>query len=93
MKVEYSESALKQLKKLDGQFQRAIIQEMNEIATLDDPRQRGKALKANLSGLWRYRVGDYRVICDIQDAKILITVLRVSAVIADLYLPDKVSSS
>lgn len=77
MKVEYSESALKQLKKLDGQFQRAIIQEMNEIATLDDPRQRGKALKANLSGLWRYRVGDYRVICDIQDAKILITVLRV----------------
>jgi len=68
---------LKQLKKLDGQFQRAIIQEMNEIATLDDPRQRGKALKANLSGLWRYRVGDYRVICDIQDAKILITVLRV----------------
>jgi mRNA interferase RelE/StbE len=77
VKVEYSESALKQLKKLDGQFQRAIIQEMNEIATLDDPRQRGKALKANLSGLWRYRVGDYRVICDIQDAKILITVLRV----------------
>lgn len=77
MKVEYSESALKQLKKLDGQFQRAIIQEMNEISTLDDPRQRGKALKANLSGLWRYRVGDYRVICDIQDAKILITVLRV----------------
>lgn len=77
MKVEYSESALKQLKKLDGQFQRAIIQEMNEIATLDDPRQRGKALKANLSGLWRYRVGDYRVICYIQDAKILITVLRV----------------
>nr|CRY96046.1 hypothetical protein [uncultured prokaryote] len=77
MKVEYSESALKQLKKLDGQFQRAIIQEMNEIATLDDPRQKGKALKANLSGLWRYRVGDYRVICDIQDAKILITVLRV----------------
>lgn len=77
MKVEYSESALKQLKKLDGQFQRVIIQEMNEIATLDDPRQRGKALKANLSGLWRYRVGDYRVICDIQDAKILITVLRV----------------
>lgn len=77
MKVEYSESALKQLKKLDGQFQRAIIQEMNDIATLDNPRQRGKALKANLSGLWRYRVGDYRVICDIQDAKILITVLRV----------------
>lgn len=77
MKVEYSESALKQLKKLDGQFQRAIIQEMNDIATLDNPRQRGKALKANLSGLWRYRVGDYRVICDIQDAKILITVLRI----------------
>ena len=77
MKVEYSASALKQLRKLDKQFQRAIIQEMNEVATLDNPRQKGKALKSNLSGLWRYRVGDYRVICDIQDEKILITVLRV----------------
>lgn len=77
MKVEYSASALKQLKKLDKQFQKAIIQEMNEVATLDNPRQKGKALKSNLSGLWRYRVGDYRVICDIQDEKILITVLRV----------------
>lgn len=77
MKVEYSASALKQLKKLDKQFQRSIIQEMNEVATLDNPRQKGKALKSNLSGLWRYRVGDYRVICDIQDEKILITVLRV----------------
>lgn len=77
MKVEYSASALKQLKKLDKQFQKAIIQEMNEVATLDNPRQKGKALKSNLSGLWRYHVGDYRVICDIQDEKILITVLRV----------------
>ncbi|MBQ1196974.1 MAG: type II toxin-antitoxin system RelE/ParE family toxin [Spirochaetaceae bacterium] len=77
MKVEYSESALKQLKKLDKQFQKAIIQEMNLIATLENPRQKGKGLKSNLSGLWRYRVGDYRVICKIQDDKILITVLKV----------------
>ena len=44
----------------------------------DDPRQRGKALAANLSGLWRYRVGDHRVICLIEDEQLVVLVVGVS---------------
>ena len=44
----------------------------------EDPRQRGKGLTANLTGLWRYRVGDYRVICDIQDGELVVLVLQVA---------------
>ncbi len=43
-----------------------------------DPRQRGKALAANLAGLWRYRVGDYRVICQMEDAQLVVLVVGVS---------------
>ena len=49
---------------------------MDEVAALEDPRSRGRALKGTLSELWRYRSGDYRIICNIQDDKILITILR-----------------
>jgi mRNA interferase RelE/StbE len=44
---------------------------------LDDPRSLGKALTGPLGGLWRYRVGDYRVICDIQDGALCVLVLQV----------------
>jgi mRNA interferase RelE/StbE len=44
----------------------------------EDPRQRGKALAANLAGLWRYRVGDYRVICLIEDEQLVVLVVGVS---------------
>ena len=50
---------------------------MNEIASLDNPRSRGKALTSNLSGLWRYRVGDYRILCRIHDDKLVITVIEI----------------
>lgn len=42
------------------------------IALLDDPRVLGKPLKGNLGELWRYRIGDYRVLCDIQDDQLII---------------------
>ena len=48
------------------------------VLETEDPRQRGKGLTANLTGLWRYRVGDYRVICDIQDGELVVLVLQVS---------------
>ena len=51
---------------------------MEEVRNLDDPRSRGKGLSSNLAHLWRYRVGDYRIICDIQDDKIIISVLRIA---------------
>ncbi len=50
---------------------------MRDIGKLDDPRSRGKALTSNLVGLWRYRVGDYRVICDINDRELLILALDI----------------
>ncbi len=78
MRIEYSETALKEFKKLDKSIQKRIKNYMFEIAELENPRSRGKVLVENLSGLWRYRVGDIRIVCEIQDEKILITVLRIA---------------
>lgn len=50
---------------------------LEEIASLDDPRSRGKALTGSLSGLWRYRVRNYRIICDITKNKLLINVVKI----------------
>lgn len=77
-KVEVSEAAVKALRKLDKQVARRIKNELDEIAQLDDPRSRGKALVGNLAGLWRYRVGDYRVVCDIEDGVLVILVVDVA---------------
>lgn len=76
MKIEYSGQAFRQLSKLDKPVQKQIKNYMDEIAALEDPRSRGWALKGPLSELWRYRSGNYRIICNIQDEKILITILR-----------------
>lgn len=60
--IEYTEAASKQLRKLDKQAARCIVDFMDErIATLKDPRSTGKVLTGPLGGLWRYRVGDYWV--------------------------------
>lgn len=64
--------------KLDKPIAKRIISYLYEIEILENPRSRGKGLTSNLAGLWRYRVGDYRIICDIQDDKIIITVLRIA---------------
>ncbi len=77
MTIEYSAQAKKQLSKLDKPVQIQIKNYLNEVAKLENPRSSGKALVGNLSGKWRYRVGDYRLICEIEDDKILITVLRI----------------
>ena len=74
----YYNLLLEELKKLDKPIQKRIKDYMDEVAKLEDPRSRGKILVENLSGLWRYRVGDIRVVCEIKDAEILITVLRIA---------------
>lgn len=77
-KIEYAETAKKQLRKLDKLTARRIVDFMDErVALSEDPRGMGKALKGPLGDLWRYRVGDFRVICDIQDAVLTILVLQV----------------
>ena len=77
MRIEYTETARKQLKKLDKTIQKRILDYMDEVALLEDPRSRGKALVENMRGLWRYRIGDYRVICEIQESRIIISVLKI----------------
>ena len=77
MKIEYAPAASKQFTQLDKPIQRRIKKYMSEIAILDNPRARGKGLTSNLSGLWRYRVGDYRILCRIRDDKLIITVIEI----------------
>lgn len=77
-KIRFTKSADKALRKLDKSTSARILDEIEEISALDDPRSRGKALTGTLSGLWRYRVGDYRIVCDIEDGMMLILVVAVA---------------
>ena len=78
MTVIFADKARKEFLKLDKPIQKQIQTFIVKLQELDDPRTRGKALVGNLSGLWRYRIGDYRLVCEIEDTKILITVLRIA---------------
>ncbi len=77
MKVIFSKNAEKQVTKLDKPIQKRIFDYMEEVARLDNPRSRGKGLVGDLRGLWRYRVGDYRILCHIQDDKLVIGVVEI----------------
>ena len=77
-KIEVSAKADKSLRKLDRQVARKIVAALAELAELDDPRSRGKALTGNLAGLWRYRVGDYRLLCLIDDEVLVVLVVDVA---------------
>ncbi|MCW6680342.1 type II toxin-antitoxin system RelE/ParE family toxin [Aerococcaceae bacterium NML130460] len=73
-----SEGARKQIKKLDKHVGLMLANEMKKrLDGLSNPRQHGKALIGDKKGLWRYRVGAYRIICDIQDDKLIILALEV----------------
>ena len=78
-KVELSEETGRQLDKLDPQIARRILKFLHErVARLENPRSIGEALRGSKLGeFWKYRVGDYRLICSIEDKRILILVLRV----------------
>ena len=76
--IKFSEQSLKQLKKLDKKAQVKIFDYMeSRVSTSVNPRQFGKALSYNKVGLWRYRIDDYRVICKIIDAEIVVLVLSI----------------
>jgi mRNA interferase RelE/StbE len=78
-KVELSQEADRQLDKLDPQIARRILKFLNDrVAPLDNPRSIGEALHGSKLGeFWKYRVGDYRLICSIEDKLVLILVLRI----------------
>lgn len=78
MLFAYSIKAQKQFDKLDSTIQKRIKSYTSELQTLDNPRDRGSALVGNLSGLWRYRVGDYRLICHIDNDKLIILCLEIA---------------
>ncbi|MFZ3176280.1 MAG: type II toxin-antitoxin system RelE/ParE family toxin [Thiobacillus sp.] len=76
-RIEVSETAEKQLAKLDKPVAKRLRSFLVErLAPLDDPRSIGQALGSELGEFWKYRVGDWRLICQIKDTKILITVVR-----------------
>ena len=73
--VVYSQSCVRTLKKLDPQIAVRIRRTLVALAATGDPRSRGKALTGRLSGLWRYRVGDDRVVCALDDGELTVLVI------------------
>lgn len=77
--VILSKDFQKQFKKLDKSIQRIIAQWVRtNLFSCENPRSHGKALKANLSGYWRYRVADYRIIVEIKDTELIIIAISVA---------------
>ena len=77
-KILFSDKALKQLKKLDKHISTLIVGWLEKnIENSENPRKHGKGFIANKSGQWRYRIGDYRVICEIKENEVVVLVLEV----------------
>ena len=78
-RIEFTPAAQREFSKLDRQNATRIVRYLKDtVFSCSDPRQRGKVLTENFSGLWRYRVGDYRVICEIRDDHLVVLVLRIN---------------
>lgn len=76
--IEYTETARKQLHKLDRSVARRIVEFLDQrVAVKEDPRELGKPLSGPLGKLWRYRVGDYRIVCEIRDDVVAVLVVRI----------------
>lgn len=77
-KVEWDDRARRELRKLDRSTQESILRYFRErITGDDDPRRFGKSLSREYKGLWRYRIGDFRAICQVEDNRLIVLVLRV----------------
>lgn len=76
--VEFTDKAKKELKKFDNSTRLMIVAWIRKnLEGCLNPRQHGKGLAANHKGKWRYRIGDYRLICDIDDERIIILILTI----------------
>lgn len=77
-RVEFDAAAAKEFRRLDRVVQRRIQRYLRErVVVADDPRRLGRAMRGDEAGLWRYRVGDYRLVCAIEDDRFVVVVLRV----------------
>ncbi|HEY1500513.1 MAG TPA: type II toxin-antitoxin system RelE/ParE family toxin [Acidobacteriaceae bacterium] len=76
--LRFTESAVKQLSKLDPQISDQITRVLEgKVAKSANPRAFGKALTGELKGFWRYRIGDYRVLCELKDRELIILALAI----------------
>lgn len=77
-RVDFEDAAARDLRKLDHTAQKQILRYLRQrISTAEDPRRFGHALRNDLQGLWRYRVGDYRIVAKIEDDRFIVLVLTV----------------
>ena len=78
-RVKFGKSAVKQLKKLEPQTIRLIKNwVLKNLVDTDDPLQYGKALTGNLKGIWRYRVGDYRLFAEVFNGELVVLIFEVA---------------
>ena len=75
-KIKWEVSAIKKLKKLDNQIEKRIISYLKKVV-LGDPRKLGKQLLGDKSSFWRYRMGEYRIICRIVDDEFVVLIVSV----------------
>ena len=75
--LEFDAAAWRQLRKLPRSAGERILVGLEQVAALENPRQRGKALVGERTGYWRYRIGDYRVIAKIEDGRMVILVVAI----------------
>ena len=75
-KAEFTPDARRQFERLDRSVQRRIQTYLNENVLAGDPRRFGRALRGDLSGLWRYRVGDFRLIAKLEDAVLTVVIIK-----------------
>jgi len=75
--INYTKTFQKEVRKLDHSIQKKVKSFFDDLETVENPRSKGKALTQNLSGLWRYRIEDFRIICEIQDEKLVVLTLKI----------------
>ena len=76
-RVRLSREAEKTLGRLDKSARTRIVDFLSTLSFASSPRERGAALTGPLSGYWRYRVGDYRLICDLRNGELVVLVLKI----------------
>ena len=77
-RIEWDSKALKEAKKLDRDARKKIVEYLEKrVLASQNPYQFGKPLKGNKAGIWRYRVGNYRILCQIEDRALIVLVIAV----------------
>ena len=77
-RVEFTPEALKQFSKLDQEIKKRITKQLKKVELLQSPRDIGKALQGELSNMWAYRVGNYRILSRIEDDRLLVLIVKLS---------------